>query len=87
VLDASNTDALKPAGGDARHDGVVPHPALIEPAAAVSGPPDELARLASKEVVPRPAAERAEAERSWRNHYHGSSGAIVAPPFNVDPTK
>jgi hypothetical protein len=31
---ASSPDDLKPAGGSARHDGVVPLPALIEPAAA-----------------------------------------------------
>jgi hypothetical protein len=81
AIAAASIDGLKPADGYARHDGVVPRPALIEPAAAVSGPPDELARLASKEVVNRPAAERARAERAWRDSY-GGGGAICAPAWS-----
>jgi hypothetical protein len=54
VLDASNTDASKPAGGDAQYDHAVAHPALIDPAAAAGGGwPTE--PTSSPQSAPQPA--------------------------------
>jgi hypothetical protein len=61
-------------------------PQPTQPANVVSIKDLEFQRLASRTPVPQSAAERAAAERAWRNSY-GTGGAICAPAFNVDPTK
>jgi hypothetical protein len=38
IAAAASDDGSNPAGGDARHDHAVPHPVLVEPAAAAGGP-------------------------------------------------
>jgi hypothetical protein len=84
--EATHAPDLKPAGGFARHDSVVPLPTLTESAAAVSGglpAPEPAPRKSLDEInAEPPPAHFLKQDSPWRQHLD-ADGNIVAPYFRV----